>query len=260
MQVFPKFNEIVDTWFGKMMCNVFDRYIGRSIITYGEFSHDEIGIFLELLASGSVVIEAGSNIGVHTLFLAQHVGPNGAVYAFEPQRIVFQTLCGNLALNSVPNVFAFQSALGSKPSTLRLPPINYRSVENFGGIRLSSEGAGESVPVTTIDSLNLSRCDLIKADVEGMEEDVLRGAEQTIQRFRPALYVESDQESKRYGLLRYIDSLGYAMFWHTPPLFRPNNFRGEQKDLFPSLVSSNVLCICKSKNPKYPALVPMVVN
>ena len=50
---------------------------------------------------GDVVIEVGANIGPHTVFLAQHVGPQGLVLAFEPQRILFQTLCANLALNSI---------------------------------------------------------------------------------------------------------------------------------------------------------------
>ena len=49
----------------------------------------------------------------------------------------------------------------------------------------------------TIDSLNLSRLDLIKIDVEGMELEVLQGAEATLGRFRPIIIVEQLKASKQ---------------------------------------------------------------
>jgi hypothetical protein len=94
-----------------------------------------------------------------------------------------------------------------------------------------------------IDELQLTRCDLIKADVEGMEEEVLRGATRTIERFRPVLYLESDREDKRSTLFELIRTLGYRLYWHTPSLFSPDNFRGLNDNLFGELRSFNVLCI-----------------
>ena len=45
----------------------------------------------------------------------------------------------------------------------------------------------------TLDSLDLSRLDLIKIDVEGMELEVLQGAKATLERFRPIIIVERAQ-------------------------------------------------------------------
>ena len=259
MNQFPKFNTVVETRFGKMICNMHDRFIGKSLIKYGEFSHAECFLFQELIKSGAVVIEAGANVGAHTLFLANQVGPDGIVYAFEPQRIVFQTLCGNLALNSIPNVIAMQSAVGFELGQIQVPQPDYCRIGNFGGLSLEGSGEGEIVPIVSIDSLLLQRCDFIKADVEGMEEVVLRGGEKTIRKHRPVLYVESDREDKRLSLLRFVDSMGYDMFLHMPLLFNENNFRSQSENIFPGLVSANVLCVCKSMKMELPSLIPLSV-
>jgi len=105
---------------------------------------------------------------------------------------------------------------------------------------------GERVPVTTIDSFNLPRCDFIKVDVEGMEIEVLKGATQTIARTRAFLYVENDRRDKAPALVRFIDSLGYDMFWHAPPLFNPDNYRKNTENVFGQIVSLNMFCMHKS--------------
>jgi Flp pilus assembly protein TadD len=111
-------------------------YIGRSLERYGEFSEGECDLLRQMVRPGQVVVEAGANIGAHTLVLSQLVGPAGRVYAFEPQRVVFQILCGNLALNGCLNVVCREVALGDQPGQLRVPPIDYQRENNFGGVEL----------------------------------------------------------------------------------------------------------------------------
>lgn len=69
---------------GPMLYNVNDAYIGAMLDQYGEFSEDENEIFQQLLRPGMTVVEAGANIGAHTVPIAQRVGPRGRVLAFEP--------------------------------------------------------------------------------------------------------------------------------------------------------------------------------
>src|SRR6202158_5363177 len=52
-----------------------------------------------LVSPGSLVLDIGANIGAHTLHLAQLVGPNGRVTAFEPTDYAFRKLGRNLELN-----------------------------------------------------------------------------------------------------------------------------------------------------------------
>jgi FkbM family methyltransferase len=228
-----------------MLYNFRDTYVGRSLDLYGEYSEGEVELLRQVLQPGQFVVEAGANIGAHTVFLAQHVGPGGAVMAFEPQRLMFQTLCANLALNSIPNVICFNSALGAESGSARVPLINYWRESNFGAFELPGHQVGEQVAVITLDSLNLARCNLLKADVEGMELQVLQGATNLIARLKPILYVENDKSGKQLSLIRYIDALGYRMYWHLPFYFNPTNFFGNQHDIFPELVSLNMLCLPK---------------
>ncbi len=111
------------------------------------------------------MVEVGANAGAHTVSLSQAVGPAGLVLAFEPQRILLQTLCANLALNSLTNVHAFWAAVGNSPGSIVVPPLDYTQDNNFGGLELGGYQQGEQVPVLTLDSLKLPRCHFLKIDV-----------------------------------------------------------------------------------------------
>jgi FkbM family methyltransferase len=257
---FPLFNRVKQCRHGLMVYNVHDRYVGRSMDLYGEWSEHECAVFGQILSPGMTVVEVGANIGSHTVFLAQAVWPGGQVLAFEPQRIVFQTLCANLALNSVVNVDARHLAVGDAPGTILVPFLDYSQENNYGGVGLGGYEHGEPVPVVTIDSFNLPRCDFLKVDVEGMEKSVLLGAKETLARCQPILYVENDREAKSADLIRAIDALGYRMFWHMPVLFNPNNFAGNQVNVFGNIISPNMLCIPKGiANYKLDGFEPVVV-
>jgi FkbM family methyltransferase len=240
----PGFNALVRAKHGLMLFNKNDIYIGRSIGKYGEFSELEVALFVQLCRPGDIVVEVGANIGSHTLPLAAMVGRDGRVHAFEPQRVVFQTLCANMALNSVANVECHRLALSNSADGLRLPDLPYEQENNFGAVELTRFTEGHPVPVARLDdTLDLPRCRLIKVDVEGMEQRVLEGARATIARHRPFLYVENDRQDKSDALIGCIEMLGYRLYWHTPPMFNPANFAGDAHNLFPDIISINMLGI-----------------
>ena len=237
--------KMLQTRDGPMLAFQKDAYITRCLETYGEFSPGEWELLAQLIRPGMTVVEAGANIGAHTVALARACRP-GALYAYEPQRRVFQVLCANLALNGVENVQAIPEACGAEPGHAVVPPLDYERENNFGGISLEPEGAkGEKVRVSRIDDLGLPACGLIKADVEGYEGEALRGAAGTIARCRPVLYVENDRAPKRDALIKLIAGMGYRLYWHTPPLARGNNFNRSQEDIFGGrrFISLNMLCI-----------------
>jgi FkbM family methyltransferase len=239
---------------GEMMFLTHDRYVGRSLDLYGEFSELEAEIFVSNVRPGDYVVEVGSNIGAHTVHLARLVGPHGVVHAFEPQRIIFQILCANLAINGITNVWAYQEALGRQTGTIRVPAIDYAVEGNFGGVSLTNTGSGEDVPMRTIDSMALKQLRLLKIDAEGMEAEILAGARATIARFRPVLYVENDRKDQSPKLIRMIDGLGYRMWWHLPPLFNPQNFSMNPNNVFGHIVSINLLCLPNECSESVPNL------
>jgi len=238
------FNQLAAARDGYFLYNRNDYYIGRSIEHYGEFSALEMKLFGQVCAPGHIVIEVGANIGAHTVGLARLVGPNGRVLAFEPQRLPFQTLCANVALNSLENVDCFWAAVGSQDGFIDVPDLNPRKEFNFGGVTLLGTQNGRRVPCQTLDHhIALPRVDLIKIDVEGMESEALRGGEQLLKKFKSILYVENDRLEKSEALIRLIASFDYRMYWHFPPLFNPDNFFGNTTNLFPTVVSANMLCV-----------------
>ena len=244
MQLDPAgFNALCTCRWGPMVYNKHDVYVGRSLGKYGEFSWLEQALFQRIVTRGATVVDAGANVGAHTVPLSKYVGEQGKVHAFEPQRLVFQALCANLALNQGENVHAYREALGADEGIGRVPNPDPRASNNFGGVSMHESDAVEPVRRRTLDSLELPACHFIKADVEGMEAEVLRGASATIEAHRPVLYVENDREERSADLITLIAGMRYEIFWHTPPLFNPDNFARDREDIFNGVVSVNLLCL-----------------
>jgi len=242
------FNDIVMGRHGPMLYNRHDQYVGDSLRKYGEFSDGEAELFRKIISAGATVIEGGANIGAHTVELSRLVGPQGMVLAFEPQRIVFQTLCANLALASCANVHAFQCGVGAAPGEIIVPFLPPDQPANFGGLSLLGAAVGEKTPLRTIDEFDLTACHLIKLDVEGMEVEALKGAAATVRAHRPLMYVENDRRERARELVALLLSWDYRLYWHTPPLFSPTNFAGDAENIFGNISSHNVLCVPRERD------------
>ena len=231
---------------GIMLYNLNDTHLGTMLDLYGEYSEAEADMFRHFLKAGMTAVEVGANIGAHTLALAGLVGRQGRVLAFEPQRVVFQMLCANLAVNAIEHVEAHWAAVGSAPGTITVPRVSGTERANFGG--LAAGGAqGDEVRLLALDSLELPACDFLKIDVEGMEHDVLLGARKTIGRLRPTISVENDREEKSPALIRALWDLDYDCYWDIPRYIHVPNFRGNTENIFPTMSSFNLLCLPRER-------------
>ena len=248
---FESFNTFKQCRYGKMLYNIHDIYIGKALDEYGEYSQAEVDIFNKMVKPGQLVLDIGANIGCHTLFFAKKVGPKGAVLAIEPQRIIFQTLCANLALNSITNTYCEHIALGEVAGHCILPSINYQQEANYGAVSLDNFQnieKGEKTLIKTIDAFGFPRCDFIKIDVEGMEASVIKGAENTIKKFKPILFVENDRLDKSEALIGLIEQHGYNLYWAVTPLYNPNNFLNNHNNIYGKTISVNMLCVHKTRS------------
>lgn len=242
------FNRLVKGKNAYCLYNKNDIYIGKAIEEYGEFSELEADIFRQICRVGDTVIEIGANIGTHTQIFSSLVGQNGLVLAFEPQHIVFQTLCANLAINSISNVYAYQSALSYEDGSVFIPNLDYNQRNNYGGISLDSLKKGIKVKKEKLDNYlsSLDKLQFIKIDVEGMEIDVLKGAKNIISTFKPIMYIENDRIEKSQELIELLFSYNYDLYWHLPKLYNKRNFTNNEKNIFSNLISVNMLCIHKT--------------
>lgn len=242
------FNELRQCRSGPLLYNKHDIYIGGSLRKYGEFSAFESELFAQLVTPGMFVVEVGANIGTHTVDLARLVTGTGRVHAFEPQRLVFQTLCANVAINQLTNVVAYPLAVSDQPGMTHVQLLDPYAVNNFGGLSLGGDKAGEDVTTVTLDQLGLPACHFLKIDVEGMETAVINGAFGTIESYRPVMYVENDRTEHSPELIELISSLGYQLYWHLPRLFNPDNYVGESENIYGDIVSANMLCFPRERN------------
>lgn len=236
-----------DFRYGKIIYNTLDMFVGKSLKLYGEFSQGEAYVFEQMIRPGDCVVEVGANIGSHTVHLAQLVGNDGVVWAFEPQRLVFQILAGNMAINSLVNVHCEQKCVSDTMGKVKVPILDVSRVNNWGGLSLEKTEEGEPVDMITLDSLGLSRCDFLKIDVEGMELKVLKGGKGLINSFRPIIYAEADREDKKKALFSWLHAKRYRIYSHNPPLYNPDNYFGNPDNVFRQgeayIVSFNVLCL-----------------
>lgn len=155
------------------------------------------------VAPGMVALDVGTYIGTHALLMGRLAGPNGRVYAFEPQRKVYRELRRNIELNDLANVVALRYAIGAETRIVEMaPPKEVDLVVKAEEGRLvkvgkapgegnASVGAGgENVELRTLDSFGFDNVSLIKIDVEGYENEVLAGATQLIRASRPVILIE----------------------------------------------------------------------
>jgi FkbM family methyltransferase len=226
-----------------------DAYVTRCLQAYGEYCDAEADVFRQLVRPGMTVVEAGANIGSHSIMLARACAP-GPLVAFEPQQRAFQLLCANLTINEIANAIVYPEALGPAAGAVELPAIDYGAAYNFGSVtpRPAENGAdawrgGRVARLRPLDALELPACHLLKVDVEGWEAGVLRGASETIARCRPILYIENDRAAHQAEVIGLIDALGYAQYWHVAPLFRRGNFNGASEDFTNGAASLNMLCV-----------------
>ncbi len=246
---------------GVMLVNQNDFYMGAAYLKYGECCQLESDFLVQLLKGSGQVIEVGANMGVHTIPMALELARQGrTMLVFEPQPVIFQQLCANLALNGLMNVTAMPYAIGAEVGVVSFAVPNYGAPGNFGGTEMHATGAGTqevaSNPVATqnvacfpLDSYAASTdVALIKIDVEGFELAVLQGAERTIKRSRPILYVENDRVAESEALVRWLLDHGYRLWWHTPALFNAANSKGVQENLYPGIASFNMLCVPAEHN------------
>jgi FkbM family methyltransferase len=179
-------------------------------------------IFLErALSPGKTFVDVGANLGIYALAASKIVGPSGRVIAFEPSQQTFFLLNGNVAMNNSTNVQIYPAAISDKAGEALL----YHGADpgqNSLGRDPALEPEGEQVMTESLDNAlsaaSVERVDLIKMDVEGAEELVVRGANKVITSHRPTIILEINQEaSARLGLSPrgawdQLQSLGYKFF------------------------------------------------
>jgi FkbM family methyltransferase len=219
---------VIDSVYGKFVVNRHCSYQAEAMIKTG-YPHIEpelakILSIVRSLSEGSVVVDAGANIGLVSIPVAREIKARGGiVHAFEVQRMMFYALCGSAALNDLSNLYVHNMALGASDGKVSAGQPDYGLPQDFGLYSLTNpieSTSREDIMVAAIDDLDLPRLDFLKIDVEGMEPEVLRGARDAIRDFAPWCWVE---------------------YWRVDINEIKANFKGEDYRFFP-MDRLNLLC------------------
>lgn len=236
--------KLVKARHGWFLANSQDIFIGRGLLEYGEYCEFECQTLTSLLRPEMDAVEVGANNGVLTVPLARHLAGMGQrLLVVEPQPVVFQNLCANVALNTLFNVQTENVACSDAPGVLHFPTIDYRQENNFGGVSMADAGFEQTVRAVPLDELVPAdfRVGLIKVDVEGFELRVLAGAQKTIAKHRPYIYLENDRREHSKQLIEWLWQANYKVWWYAPVIFNPDNFAGNPHDKHPPYVAINMI-------------------
>jgi FkbM family methyltransferase len=195
-------------------------WLGQYVFLTGTYEPQTAEVIALLVDPGDTVVDVGANAGFFTLLAASRVGPAGQVLAFEPVPAVWAALNLNVDLNGVRQVSLHRVALSDANGTLTMyeGPPSHRGVSS---LRPLGDGfATHQVEVRCLDDWmhTLRRVKLIKIDVEGAEQHVVRGMRRLIERDAPFLVVEvTDAYLRKMGhsasmLFGSLAALGYRMF------------------------------------------------
>lgn len=206
--------------------------VGFQILNSSCFDPEEVNFALAILTlrqrysgDGVVGIDCGANIGVHTVEWAKHMYGWGSVQAFEAQERVYYALAGNLAINNCLNASAHYAAVGAECGQIKIPVANSLVPASFGSLELKqnkqnefigqnvdySDDAMQAVQLKSIDSFQWPRVDFIKIDVEGMEVEVLTGAQDTISRCKPVMMIEIIKTDK-VAVESFLSAQAYVIY------------------------------------------------
>lgn len=204
--------------------------------------------------NGKDIIDIGANNGSFAIDFAHLVGDNGKVHSYEPQRLIYYQLCGNVFMNGLNNVYCHNLAIGDCVDKVYMETPNYfeKGAVNFGNVKVGK--TGDLVIQTPLDSLENEYKDVvfIKIDVQGYELNVIKGAEKVIAKHRPYLFVEFEEDllqeagTSEKELQEKIESLGYVV----------KRFQEGKAYSTTSGVCLDCVCIPKEKFEEFKHLIP----
>jgi FkbM family methyltransferase len=163
-------------------------------------------------------VDVGANVGCWAFYVAKR---GFEVYAYEPGPKAFSQLKERAA--KYPNLHPYPYALGDND---RIGRLGFAAFEKGGSVdeEINLPGGGTiNVAIRKLDSLRLPEVGVIKIDTEGYETPILRGAKETIQKYKPRLVIEVHKqtgkaaqtfEEEKQRIEKILESLGYCWTVH----------------------------------------------
>lgn len=181
--------------------------------------YPELFYLKELVKPGFVCVDIGANVGYYSVFLSQHAGSEGRVYAIEPVPMFGNVFLRNTEKFALNNITLYRCALGSerKEVTLGTPMIDgvfrhglTKIIENNQEENAQTYSAQMEIADQLFEPLN--KIDFLKCDVEGYEVVLFPQMLRTLERCKPLIQIEISSEENRNKLMKLLQPLGYKVY------------------------------------------------
>ncbi|MVM38079.1 FkbM family methyltransferase [Spirosoma sp. HMF3257] len=192
-------------------------FLFKKSITYEPIIQRKL---IKYIKPGDLVFDIGGNIGQYALLFSKLVGTNGSVITFEPDSKNYSFLQFNIEINNLKNVTCLKVGLSDVSSFTEF----YRDTEtggrrgsfNVNFVGENYQGHKENVETKTLDLLinKFGEPSFIKIDVEGFEEQVIRGL--TLKLKNTTFLIEVRSETKTY-IFDYFNNIGYQCYYVDKP-------------------------------------------
>ena len=222
-------HDIICTTKGLQLTLRSDSVLAESLFVGAGFEEVETTLLCRLAKPGMNVIDVGANIGLYTVMLGKLVGQTGCVWSFEPFPQSVNYLKKNIELNKLSNVKVMENAVADEDGIrdFFVFPEGCDVYNSLGATIRPEEGlqAIRKIPVAVAsldsiaDKVGIETVDLMKVDVEGAEELVLKGARRLIMR-SPNIQILLEiygPSAKQCGcsadrIIQMLKELGFTMF------------------------------------------------
>ena len=235
-------------------------FIGRTIIENKTYESHMVQLSKKLIKKGSVVLDIGANIGVHSLLFSKLVGQNGRVIAFEINNLSLKKLKFHIALNKVKNVTIIEKAVSDKVKSYNFFELDNNSY-NSGNHSLAFSSTIQKLQKnekvherqiisTTLDKLFFRKnldISFIKMDIDGFEYYALRGGLKLINKQDElALIIEFNSSRIKSINLSNEAFKNLLKGFHCYEIIQPNiykNYIGLTEYNFDRDINTDLLCV-----------------
>jgi len=215
---------VAETRMGIMQYLPDEPIVGDAIGWYGEYLQPQLELLARIVRPGGTMLEAGAGVGEHAIYLGRVLGEAGHLMLYEARPVQQRILRQNLAANGVGNVTVMRRTLGS---------------------RSEEQDVAASVPPSheTLDELQLERLDWLKVGASGDALDILGGANETLWRLRPFLFLAARDEQTLREQAERAREFGYRCWRMETALFEATNFNRRETDIFAGAKALALLAI-----------------
>jgi FkbM family methyltransferase len=211
----------IETDLGPLWAEKGENVLTEALISTGAWDPTIRGLLRTALSAGDTFVDAGANIGYYTVLASREVGPDGRVFAVEPDPVNLAILRANLDRHACSNVTVLPVAAWDEHADLNMVrPPNEGATARVG----SGVPGGDRVTAAPLDDTVPGRVDFLKIDTELTDHIVVGGAQRLL-RENPAMLITVEfhpWEDTHTGdsptqVLEVYEGLGLSPYLITPP-------------------------------------------